>query len=299
MLESPRYFAGRRQVLVKHFVQSAIPNQQDKFMKLCKKEESQSEEAFVTHLAQIVEINGNDVTVSDSTGQSGEIYTVKLDEVERLNQPHIFAKDILGNLVFEDQLKCSYQSKNTKLILYKIAFALKPLIAKLDFSIESKQVVEANMKVQHECIRTVRKCLDIVTFNKGDVKEVIADREKVGDVGLTALYGQGNCHGCSSTMAAYLYPFQKVLGIDLKYRGGYSFHTDPDLPVKNQVERHQWLEFTCRPSMETFLCDLWYEGVNSDQAYLTMPIDKAYNEVMYPNGNLILNSKSRKDQTSN
>ena len=40
MLESPRYFAGRRQVLVKHYVQSAVPNQKDKFMKLCKKEQA-------------------------------------------------------------------------------------------------------------------------------------------------------------------------------------------------------------------------------------------------------------------
>jgi len=147
-----------------------------------------------------------------------------------------------------------------------------------------------------KCIHAIRKCVNIVTFNKGDVKEVIADREKTGDVGLTGLYGQGNCHGCSSTMAAYLYPFSKVLGIDLKYRGGYSFHTEPQMPVKNQVERHQWLEITCRPSMETFLCDLWYEGVNFKTDYLTMPIDKAYMEVMYPNGKLILNSKSAKDK---
>jgi hypothetical protein len=67
---------------------------------------------------------------------------VKLDEIERLNQPHIFQKDILGNLVFEDNLKCSYQSKNTKLILYQIAFALKPLVEQLNFSTDSKQVVE-------------------------------------------------------------------------------------------------------------------------------------------------------------
>jgi len=145
-----------------------------------------------------------------------------------------------------------------------------------------------------ECVRAIRKCLNIITFNKGDEKEVIAEREKTGDVGATALFGQGNCHGCSSTMAAYLNPFRRVLGIDLKYRGGYSFHTDAHLPVKNQVERHQWLEITCRPSMETFICDLWYEGVNADPAYLTMPIDKAYSEVMYPNGDLIIDSKSQK-----
>lgn len=72
---------------------------------------------------------------------------------------------------------------------------------------ESAEVQQNTLKVQIECVRVIRKCLDIVTFNKGDEKIVIADREKTGDVGLTALYGQGNCHGCSSTMAAYFYPF--------------------------------------------------------------------------------------------
>lgn len=203
-------------------------------MRLCKKEEAENgNETFVTHLATIEAINGNDVTVVDPTSNSGERFMVKLDEIERLNQPHIFNKDILGNLVFEDSLKCSYSSKNTKLILYQIAFALKPLVEQLNFGTDSKQVVEQNLEVQLNCIHDIRKCVNIVTFNKGDVKEVIADREKTGDVGLTGLYGQGNCHGCSSTMAAYLYPFQKVLGIDLKYRGGYSFHTDPQSAVKN------------------------------------------------------------------
>lgn len=51
-----------------------------------------------------------------------------------LNQSHIFAKDILGNLVFEDGLKCDYKSTNVQLKLYEIAFKLKPIVDKLDFS---------------------------------------------------------------------------------------------------------------------------------------------------------------------
>ena len=64
---------------------------------------------------------------NDPTGANGQ-YTVPLSEVKSLNQPHVFAKDILGNLVFEDGLKCNYKNKNTKLILYHIAFALAPLV---------------------------------------------------------------------------------------------------------------------------------------------------------------------------
>ena len=63
-------------------------------------------------------------------------------------------------------------------------------------------------------------------------------------------------------MAAFLYMFGSVLGIDLRYRGGFSFGKNGDELVRNDVERHQWLEFTCRPSMESFICDLWYDGVN-------------------------------------
>ena len=84
-------------------------------------------------------------------------------------------------------------------------------------------------------------------------------------------------------MAAFLMPFTKVLGIDLRYRSGDSFHTKMGESVRNNIDKHQWLEFTCRPSMTTFICDLWYEGVNSDPAYLNMPIGKAYSKVMYPN----------------
>lgn len=294
MLESPRYFPGRRQVLAKCFVQSAVPNDKAQYMKLCSGDQSPSNEKFVTHRASIVDCRGNEVTIVDPADPEGEQYVVPLDELKKLNQPHVFAKDILGNLVFEDGLKCSYQKTNTKLILYQIAVALAPLIERLDFSTDDLSTVQSNLQVQLECIRVIRKCLNIITFNKGDEKVVVAEREKTGDVGLTALFGQGNCHGCASTMAAYLYPFQRVLGIDLKYRGGYSFHSDARLAVKNEVERHQWLELTCRPSMETFLCDLWYEGVNDDGDFLTLPIDTAYAELMYPNGNLILGSTSKR-----
>lgn len=110
--------------------------------------------------------------------------------------------------------------------MLEISFRLAPLIEKLDFNANP-------LKIQLECIETIRSCLDIVTFNKGEEKIVLNDRFKVGSVGKTALFGQGNCHGCSSTMAAFLYPFSKILGIDLKYRGGYSFHKEMSSEVKN------------------------------------------------------------------
>ena len=46
---------------------------------------------------------------------------------------------------------------------------------------------------------------------------------RTDNVAKMAINGQGQCHGLSSTMSAFLYPFIDLLGIDLKYRGGFSF----------------------------------------------------------------------------
>lgn len=103
-------------------------------MKLCSAEKACSNEKFVTHKASIFDIQGDQVIIVDPQDLNGtETFSVPLKEVQMLNQGHIFAKDILGNLVFEDGLKCSYKNKNTKLILYNIAFAIAPLVAQLDF----------------------------------------------------------------------------------------------------------------------------------------------------------------------
>ena len=299
MIESPRYPAGRRQVLVKHFVKSASP-QSANYMEIDFK--GNAGEKFVSHKAAIKSVNEatGEIVVCDPAGAAeagGEAaatstreVTLQLRDVLELNQPHVFAEDILGNLVFEDGLKCDYRSVDTKLKLIEICFALAPLIGRLDFT----QDPLAALDTQLECIRTIRRCLNIVTFDKGEVKTVLADRHKTGTTGKLALNGQGNCHGCSSTMAAFLYPFRNILGIDLKYRGGYSFGgLGEGDSVSNEIERHQWLEVTCRPSMETFICDLWYEGVHEDAEYLTTPIDLAYSGVMYPNGKLIIHSRSQ------
>jgi hypothetical protein len=54
--------------------------------------------------------------------------------VLELNQPHVFATDVLGNLAFEDGVTCDYRSGDMKLKLAEICFKLGPLIEKLDFA---------------------------------------------------------------------------------------------------------------------------------------------------------------------
>ena len=94
-----------------------------------------------------------------------------------------------------------------------------------------------------------------------------ADRATTGHVGKLSLHGQGNCHGCSSVIGSYLYHFAPLLGLDVKYRSGYSIHAPTDV-IHPTVDKHQTIEVTCRPSMKSVIVDLWYEGVHQDASYI-------------------------------
>jgi hypothetical protein len=291
MMSSPRYFAGRAQVLVPWFIQNKQVDAPD-YMALSPVPTNNGEK-FVSHRAQIVKVESDSMQVQ--TPGNPDVIKVPNQDIFNLNQPQFFAKDVVGNTIFEDGLICDYSSVSMKLKMLEIAFKLSPLVKKLDFS-----QPEECKKIQLECVRVIRTSLDLITFNKGEVKTVHADRAKTGSVGKLALYGQGNCHGVSSTMAAFLKAFGPILGIDLRYRGGWSFGGGGE--ISNQVERHQWLEFTLRPSMEIYACDLWYMGVNEaycgDESikYVTYPVDLAYTELMYPNGRLIVGTKIERTQ---
>lgn len=173
----------------------------------------------------------------------------------------------MGNLTFEDGFNIDYSSLDAKVKLLEIAFKLAPLVKDLDFK-------NNPLETQLKCVRAIRSCLDFTTFNKGFEKIVDTERNKTGSLAKMALFGQGSCHGCSSVMAAFLLPFAQALGIDIKYRGG--FHFNRGETVSNEIERHQWLELTLRPSMKTIVCDLWHAGVNDDDSWLTMPSEVAY-----------------------
>lgn len=58
-------------------------------------------------------------------------------------------------------------------------------------------------------MRAVRGCLDIVSFKSW--RGVVSSRTgRAENVAKLAIHGQGHCHGVSSTMAAFLYPFTEV-----------------------------------------------------------------------------------------
>lgn len=211
-------------------------------------------------------------------------FEVDCEEVLRLNQPHIFAKDSRGALTFEDGLRCDFTSVLARAKLCEVASALEPFVLELDFA-GSAEVCQS---LQLKAVEAVRKCLNITTFQQG------LDRSRhsamCDDIARFACNGQGHCHTVSSTMAAFLYPFSSVLGIDVMYRGGYSWDNVNDsdqcataVEVADAPERHQWIEFTTRPSMQSFACDLWVADKRGADA-LRWPVCEAYMQRMYPHG---------------
>ena len=159
-------------------------------------------------------------------------------------------------------------------------------------------------------VAAIRGCLGINTFQRKSADEggAIVDinagersRERAryckDDAAMFAVYGQGHCHTVSSVMAAFLFPWQRVLGIDLKYRGGFSFRGEgaegqvaADGQVCDAPERHQCLEFSTRPSMASFVCDLYYADATDDAGrerhLLQHPVQEACQSYMYFNGQL-------------
>lgn len=125
-----------------------------------------------------------------------------------------------------------------------------------------------------------------------------SDRATTGTVGKVSIHGQGNCHGCSSVISSYLYHFSSLLGFDVKYRSGYSFHPDeiPGDKVHPTMDKHQSVEVTCRPSMRSVVVDLWYEGVHQEDKWICMPVEEFYQTKFYPNCLLKLDCKSKKVQ---
>ena len=66
--------------------------------------------------------------------------------------------------------------------LAEICYKLAPLIEKLDFANEP-------LKIQLDCVRLIRSCLNFITFDEGDVKTVHTDRHRTGSTGKLALFG--------------------------------------------------------------------------------------------------------------
>ena len=77
-------------------------------------------------------------------------------------------------------------------------------------------------------------------------------------------------------IASYLYYFSELLGFDVKYRSGLSYHGTPGELAHPTKDRHQTVEVTCRPSMKSVMVDLWYEGVYQNPSWICMDACEFY-----------------------
>ena len=210
--EMPRYFPGRN-ILVKTTVnnltrspdyQSFDPRQSQK---------------YVTHNAVLEGISPDKKHFTVSVRGASDLIKVPVEETLQLNQPHIFAKDVNGDIVLEDSLLFGVKSHSAKAKLLEMAIKLAPLVEELDFRGDADAIYD----VQIRAIKVIRSCCDFIANNVGTEKIMHPDRATTGTVGRISLKGQGNCHGCSSVIGSYLYHFAPLLGLDVKYRSGYSF----------------------------------------------------------------------------
>jgi hypothetical protein len=219
--------------------------------------------------------NGNAILNTDESGGEETKWdenkcfteiTIPLTTILHYNQRHILP--IFGtDLILEDGLRCRYQTPLTKAKMWEIAFALSPLVEKM------KCINESWEEKQKECIHIIRKCLGVTTFQttNGVLNEEVCGsthkrdwkRYCKDDVSMFAIHGQGHCHTVSSVMAAFLYPWQNLLAFDFAYR-------------EDEGKTHQWLEITCRPSMKSYVCDLYRQEKYQNEDYLTLPVEIAY-----------------------
>ena len=286
MWGSPRYFEGR-QVLASIPTNPEISSSEFLYY--------QPESKYV-HASHRCNISGYDseknefiLKVKSSMTTETEIRAPAQD-ILLLNHDQEYGYDDSGKLFLEDGIRGNYSSPLVKAKIYEIAIALKDIIKQLDFEADFQDII----KLQRQAIQTIRRCINIISFSRG------VDRERIGrsdDLGQLAVNGQGQCHGLSSTMSGYLLIFSSILGIDLQFRGGTSYG-DKSGHVTNVSEKHQWLQVTLRPSMESFVCDLWYQDALNDENMLCVPIADAMTELSCPHAKLLIKNQIAEIQAS-
>eukprot|EP00854_Cymbomonas_tetramitiformis_P010583 gene10583-12519_t len=233
MQQTPRYYVGRR-VLVRAPV---CPRPNDPaFMALeserCSESggRGQNQAEYTTFRAVISgfdPIRGGvdvDVECSDETCR-----TMRVDRAEllRLNQPHQLPIGPNGEVRLEDGIVLKKGSSLARAKFCEMALALRSVAESLDFDASPEECE----RLQCEAVAAIRGCLDLNTFQRDDRNRLVANGERFrdrdrycgDDAARFAVHGQGHCHTVSSVMAVFLSAWQKALGIDLKYRGGFAF----------------------------------------------------------------------------
>ena len=204
----------------------------------------------------------------------------------------------MDKIILEDRIRADYTDPIVKAKIMEISLKLNEIIKKMDFN-DANEIIS----LQKEAIITIRKSLNLISFYKGVNKERYGRTDCIGKLGI---YGQAQCHGLSSTICGYLLPFCDILGIEILYRGGISFinslnaFNNKDKDIKNikicNGENHQWVEVNLKPSMKTFVIDLWYQEAFNDDKFLFVDIIEAFNKISYANSKLLLNNSVKENE---
>ena len=97
-------------------------------------------ESFVSHRAEIKSISPDKKTVSVKT-EEGLTFEEPIESILKLNHPHKFSEDIVGNLILEDGLTCDYNSVNIKLVMLKILIKIESIVESIDFKADSLEEI--------------------------------------------------------------------------------------------------------------------------------------------------------------
>ena len=169
MLESPRYFPGRKILIKSNNVEEL---------------QGDNRQEGITKIGHIVSVSDNSCNVAldpfENYGKSIS-FDVARDDIIYLNNPQRFYVEPTGKYAFEDGIHCSYENKTVKAKLIEIGFVLNKLVSKLNF------LDESCTEIQKEAILLIRSCLNIVTFQSGVDR---SRQSRVDNVGKLAVNGQ-------------------------------------------------------------------------------------------------------------
>ena len=289
MLNSPKYFEGRKV----HILIPCSPVVKENGL-LNQNYLVYDQTQAAKHLSYSGSIKGFSPELREFTVATRDVNCCQVElripsaEVFMLNNGQTFNKRGQNSIELEDGIVANYETTLVKAKLFQIAIELESVVAAMDFcsgDIEDWQKL---------AVKTVRRQLNLISFAKG------VDKGRVGRtdcVGKLAVNGQAQCHGLTSTLIAYLLPFAEMLGLEVKYRGGFSFLTqlkggEQEIRVSNSVEKHQWAEVNCRPRMSTFLVDVWYQDALASDDFLAVDVAEAMQTVSYPHPKLLLKSRA-------
>ena len=169
-------------------------------------------------------------------------------------------------LQFEDGVKADYTSMAMRARLCEAALAIDAVAGTLNFADEAASATTLDAQIL--AVRTLRKVMNITPLQNG-----VDRRREARSLSVARLitYGQGHCHGLTSTAVAVVLPFASALGLEVKYRNGFMFPCRGTDAVSNTRDVHHWVEVTYLPSGRTCVHD-------PSLAFKPEPMEDAYSE---------------------